>query len=110
MKRTIPALSILLGWAIAAWAATPAALTTLRAIHGLTNSQAAQAPPVAFEATVTYFRGYERTLFVQDQGVGIYVAATTGLNLLTGDRILIRGVIRNNFRPYIESSDITLLH
>jgi diguanylate cyclase (GGDEF)-like protein len=110
MKRSIPALSILLGWAMTAWSATPAPLTTLHAIHALTNSQAAQASPVAFEATVTYFRGYERTLFVQDQGVGIYVAATTGLNLLTGDRILIRGVIRNNFRPYIESSDITLLH
>ena len=110
MKRSIPALSILLGWAMTAWSAAPAALTTLRAIHALTNSQAAQAPPVAFEATVTYFRGYERTLFVQDAGIGIYVSANTGLNLLAGDRILIRGVVNDNFRPYIESSDITLLH
>jgi diguanylate cyclase (GGDEF)-like protein len=110
MKRSLPALSILLAWALGAWAATPATLTTLRAIHALSNDQAAQAPAVAFEATVTYFRGYERTLFVQDEGEGIYVSATTSLSLVAGDRILIRGVAHASFRPYIESSDITLLH
>jgi diguanylate cyclase (GGDEF)-like protein len=110
MKTSIPALSILLGWALAAWPAGASTLTTLRAIHSLSNVQAAQTPAIAFEATVTYFRGYERTLFVQDEGVGIYVAAITGLALEPGDRILIRGVVHDSFRPYVESSDITLLH
>jgi diguanylate cyclase (GGDEF)-like protein len=110
MKRSIPALSILLTWALAAWPAVPGTLTTLRAIHLLSNAQAAQTPPVAFQATVTYFRGYERTLFVQDEGVGVYVSATTGLALKPGDRIVIRGVVHDSFRPYVESSDIALLH
>ena len=41
-------------------------LTSLRAIHALSNAQASHQLPVSFEATVTYYRGYERTLFVQD--------------------------------------------
>ena len=48
-------------------------LTSLRAIHALTNAQASHQLPVSFEATVTYYRGYERTLFVQDGDVAIYV-------------------------------------
>ena len=109
MKISIPALSILLGWALAAWPADPVVLTSVRAIHALSNAQAVQTPPVVFEATVTYFRGYERTLFVQDEGMGVYVAAVTGLALEPGDRILVRGVLHDSFRPYVESSDITLL-
>ena len=41
-------------------------LTSLRAIHALSNAQASHQLPVSFEATVTYYRDYERTLFVQD--------------------------------------------
>jgi hypothetical protein len=109
MKISIPALAILLGWAGSAWVTPPATLTSLRAIHALTNTEASHSPAAAFEATVTYFRGYERTLFVQDAGVGVYVAATTNLQLVPGDRILIRGLVHESFRPIVESSNITLL-
>ena len=51
MKRLIPAVAILLGWAAAAWSATPATLTTLSQIHALTNAEASKELPVAFEAT-----------------------------------------------------------
>ena len=87
-----------------------APLNSLEAVHLLTNAEAAKGPPVAFEATVTYFRGYEKTLFVQDQNAGIYVNATTALNLVPGDRVLIRGKAQDSFRPIVVSSDITLLH
>jgi hypothetical protein len=41
MKRLIPAFAMILGWTIAAVRpATPAPLTTLRAIHALDNAQA----------------------------------------------------------------------
>ena len=63
------------------------ALTSLTAIHALTNAQAAEHNPVAFEAPVTYYRDYERTLFVQDGDTAIFVLATTGLKLMPGDRI-----------------------
>ena len=59
MKRLIPTVAIFLGWVLPSLAAGPAPLTTLRAIHALTNEQAKQALPVAFEATVVYFRSYE---------------------------------------------------
>ena len=45
---------MIVGWASVAWAAAPAPLTTLPAIHVLSNEQASHALPVAFEATVTY--------------------------------------------------------
>jgi diguanylate cyclase (GGDEF)-like protein len=110
MKRFTLTFVIFVGWTTAVLAAAPGTLTSLREVHSLTNEQAALAPAAEFEATVTYFRGYEKTLFVQDQGIGIYVAATTKLNLVPGDRILIRGLAHDSFRPIVESSDITLLH
>ena len=90
--------------------AAEAPLTSARALRGLTNEQASRRLPVAFEATVTYFRGYEKTLFVQDGAAGIYVSATTALTLLPGDRILVRGTTDGSFRPIVVSSDLTLLH
>ena len=110
MKRLIPAIAIILGWAIAASAATPAILTSLRAIHSLTPEQSSQKLPVDFEATVTYFRGYSHFLTVQDGDLAIFVRATTNARLVPGDRILVRGTTRVGFRPAVLSSDITLLH
>jgi diguanylate cyclase (GGDEF)-like protein len=64
---------------------------------------------VAFEATITYFRNYERTMFVQDGPVAIFVLAATNANLVPGDRVLIRGTTHESFRPFVVSSDIVLL-
>ncbi len=99
-----------LGLVSAAFAAPPAPLTGLRAIHALTNAEAAQGLPVAFEATVTYFRSYEKTMFVQDGDVAIYVQATTAAKLVPGDRIFIKGTTHESFRPFVLSNDLTLLH
>ncbi len=76
----------------------------------MTNAEAGQGLPVAFEATVTYFRNYEKTMFVQDGDVAIYVQATTAAKLVPGDRIFIKGTTHESFRPFVLSSDITLLH
>src|SRR5208282_1522751 len=109
MKRLVTTFVVVAGFALTAWAETPAALTTLRAIHALTNEQASQGLPVAFEASVTYFRSYEHTLFLQDDGAVLYVRATTNAKLTPGDRVLVRGVTRGSFRPDVVSSNITLL-
>ena len=112
MKRLIPAVTILLGWVAVAWAAPPAApvtLTSLRAVHAITNAEASHKLPVAFEATVTYFPGYDRMLIVQDGDVAIFVLATTNAKLVPGDRILIKGTTQPSFRPIVESNDITVL-
>jgi len=109
MSRLLPVVAILLGWNTAAGAAVPAPLTTLRAMQSITNEQASQAPLVAFEATVTYFRDYEKTMFVQDGDSAIYVYLTTQVKLVPGDRVLIRGTMQPSFRPFVLSNDATLL-
>jgi diguanylate cyclase (GGDEF)-like protein len=81
----------------------------LRAVRGLSYAQASQALPVAFEATVTYYRDYENTLFVQDGDTAIYVWAATDLKLVPGDRVLVRGTTHADFSPNVHSSKITLL-
>jgi len=89
-----------------AGAAPPGPLTSLGAIHRLTNVEATQRLPAFFEATVTYFRWFDNDLFVQDGDIGVFVHATTNLKLVPGDRVLVRGTTRPSFRPYIESTDI----
>jgi len=110
MKSLIPAFAIILGAAASTAAAPPATLTTLQAIHSLTNEDARQAHPVAFQATVTYFRGYEHVLFVQDGDEAIYVSVNPDEKLASGDRILIQGTLQPSFHPYVRGDKITLLH
>lgn len=72
-KRLILVVVIVLGMIPAGWAEGPAPLTNLHAICALTNAEARNAQPVAFEATVVYFRGYESVLYVQDGDDAIFV-------------------------------------
>lgn len=109
--RLIPAFLILASSLLSARAAEPAPLTSLPVIHALSNDQASRALPVAFEATVTYFRAYEKTLFVQDGDIAIYVQpATADLTLAPGDRVLIKGATRPSFRPFVMASEVKFLH
>ena len=50
VKGSYAALAIVLGWATAALAATPGTLTSLRAIHALTNDEARQGIPALPDA------------------------------------------------------------
>lgn len=84
-------------------------LTSLRAIHALTNAQASHQLPVWFEATVTYYRSYEQTLFVQDGDIAIFVRPAVPSRLEPGDRVLIKGTTHESFRPYINASSLTVL-
>jgi diguanylate cyclase (GGDEF)-like protein len=110
MKWLIPTFAAVLGWATAVSAAAPATLTTLRQIHALSNAEADKGLPVAFEATVTYYNSALYTLFVQDDGAGIYVSPKTDAKLVPGDRVLIRGRTHGSFRPYVISNSISLLY
>ena len=101
---------ILLGVSSIACAAEPAPLTSLRAIRAITNAEASHAPPVAFEGTVTYLRGYETNMFVQDGDVAIYVRTAPNLTVVPGDRILVKGTMEASFRPIVIASSVTLLH
>jgi diguanylate cyclase (GGDEF)-like protein len=109
MKRLITAVAIFLGAACGAFAAAPAPLTTLRAIHALSSAEADKGLPVAFEATVTYFNVAAYTLFVQDGGAGIYMAPKPEYKLAPGDRVLFRGKTLGSFRPIVVLDSISLL-
>ncbi len=102
--------AILLACAAIARATEPAPLTTLRAIHELSNAEAARQLPVAFEATVTYSRNYERTVFVQDDGIALFVLGKEDWSLLPGDRVLIQGSTRPSFHPIVVGTEFKLLH
>jgi diguanylate cyclase (GGDEF)-like protein len=110
MKRLAFLFVFVLGWALAAWAEAPATLTTLHAVHALTNEQASQALPVAFEATVTYYRNSGFDLFVQQNGEAIYVFSKQNAGLVPGDRVLVKGRTRDSFRPVVISDSVTMLH
>ncbi|MGD0731088.1 MAG: GGDEF domain-containing protein [Terracidiphilus sp.] len=109
MKKLVPALAIVFCWTSVVWPASQAPLTTLRAVHALTNDAAATALPVAFPATVTYFNPGIMNLIVQDDGAAIYVYATTDARLAPGDRVMVRGTTRASFRPVVVSNDVTLI-
>ncbi len=110
MKRLVTTFVVVFGSALAVWAETPATLTSLRAIHALTNAEASHAIPVAVEATVVYSRGYECLLFVQDGDSALFVRPPTTAALLPGDRIFIKGKTQGSFRPLLVASAVTLLH
>jgi diguanylate cyclase (GGDEF)-like protein len=92
-----------------ALAAGSGPLTSIRAIRALSNDEASHQVPVAFEATVTYYRGYEKTLFVQDGDAAIYVQSSTRLSLSPGDRVLIKGTTHDSFRPFVSAASIKVL-
>lgn len=101
--------AIILGWTSAAWAAAPATLTTLHAVHSLSSAEASQALPVAFEATVTYYRDVGFDLFVQQDSEAVYVYYKQYAGLVPGDRVLVRGKTQDSFNPVVISDSVTLL-
>src|ERR1700677_2684198 len=92
-----------------ALAAPPGTITSLAALHSLTNDEAARSIPAAFEATVTYYVKGSSGLFVQDGGLAIYVEAPENLTLVPGDRILVRGKTSGHFRPDILADSVTVV-
>ena len=107
-KRLIgPAVLLALLHPVAALAQSP--LTTLKAVHDLSNAEASKGLPVSFPATVTYFNPVRADLFVQDGPVGIYIWNAGAFHLEPGDRVLVKGVTAPSFRPYVTATDITVL-
>jgi diguanylate cyclase (GGDEF)-like protein len=109
MKRVLHTFAILFACTSVAWATPSAPLITLQAIAALTNDQADQRLPVAFEATVTYYVRNLKNLNVQDGDVGIYVKLTKDTVLLPGDRVLVQGTTQPSFLPYVLANSVTVL-
>ncbi|MGA7857759.1 MAG: GGDEF domain-containing protein [Terracidiphilus sp.] len=90
--------------------AEPRTVTTLHGIRALTAAEAQSGVPVAFEATVTYYDKTNVDLFVQDGNDAIYVETKTNEDLVTGDRVLVRGKTRDSFTADVLSESVTVLH
>ncbi|MGA9069512.1 MAG: GGDEF domain-containing protein [Terracidiphilus sp.] len=109
MRRALSIFVLMIACASVGWSAQSAPLTNLSAIHQITNAQASQGLPVLFQATVTYNRGYEKTLFVQDGDAAIFVSYPAELKLVPGDRVLVQGKTKPSFNPIVVADRITLL-
>jgi diguanylate cyclase (GGDEF)-like protein len=109
MKRLLTAIAVLALAATTAWPANPAALTTLGAVHALSNEEASRGLPVAFEGTVTYYDRSDVNLFVEDQGQAIYVETGYNQDIAPGDRVLVRGKTHASFRPEIIADNVTVV-
>jgi diguanylate cyclase (GGDEF)-like protein len=109
MKRMVHIFAVLSMCAMRAWAQPSGQITTLQAAHALTNAQASLHMPVDFEATVTSYRTYEHNLFVQDGDEAIYVHITGLYKLVPGDRVRVRGTMRDSFRPFVEGANVAIL-
>lgn len=109
MKRVLIACTLAWATGCFAFAASTAPLTDLHVIHALSNAAAAHHAPVAVQATVTYYRRYTRELFIQQDGVAIYVFLTKDFDLKAGDRVRVKGILQPSFHPIIQSDDITVL-
>lgn len=77
--------------------------TTLKAVHAMTNAQASKTLLVNFEATITYYRRSEHAMFVQDDGIAIFINPQREFPVQAGDRVFIHGVTHDSFRPIVEA-------
>lgn len=102
-------MALLCTFALTANGAPPRTLTTLSAVHALSNEQAASSYPVAFEGTVTYYAKHDVDMFVQDGDNAIYVQVKQGLNIAVGDRVRVEGTTRGSFRPEVAGERITVV-
>jgi diguanylate cyclase (GGDEF)-like protein len=84
-------------------------LTSISAVHAISNQTAARSIPVAFEGSVTYYEKGNVDLFVQDGDAAVYVETTPDLDVTAGDRVLVEGITRASFRPEIAGQRVTFL-
>jgi len=98
-----------LAWAAVAYCQPLAVLTHVSQVAALPNAQAARALPVRITATVTFARPSEATLFVMEDGLGIYVRFHQEIGLRPGDRVEVTGVTRQSFKPTILGQSVRIL-
>jgi len=109
MTRMVAFFAVFSLCAFSAQAQPSGEITTLHVADTLTNAQASRHMPVDFEATVTSYRNYEHNLFVEDGDAAIYVHLAGLYNLVPGDRVRVRGTMRESFRPFVEGANIAVL-
>jgi diguanylate cyclase (GGDEF)-like protein len=103
------AVAILLVVIFRARATAQSQLTSLAAIHALSNTDANKRLPVAVQAIVTYLSDDGDNLFIQDGQMAIYVWGARAFKLSPGDRVLITGVTAPRLLPAIAARNIAIV-
>jgi diguanylate cyclase (GGDEF)-like protein len=84
-------------------------LTSVCQIEKVTNAEAIRQLPVTLEATVTYSRGYQRLVFLQDRNCSVFVRPPSDQQWQPGDRVQVEGITSPSFRPIVIASVIRLV-
>ncbi|MGH9560169.1 MAG: hypothetical protein ACRD3S_01840, partial [Terracidiphilus sp.] len=94
MKTGLRIVAAIFAWAAGVQVCVCQRPIPLSSVTAITSTEAANQPPVSFEATVTYFRSFEGTLFVQDGDAVIFIFGKGLAKLVPGDRVLVTGTMR----------------
>src|SRR5271168_1915396 len=84
-------------------------INSVREMVALNNSEAAQRIPVKIEGTVTYVQPQDEAMFIQQEGIGVYIDFKKDIGLLPGDRVEVSGFTSGSFRPEVSASDVRFL-
>jgi diguanylate cyclase (GGDEF)-like protein len=87
----------------------PAPLTSIPDIRALTPVQAGQGLPVQLEGTVTFVQPKDSSLFIQENGHGIYVDFDKNIGLQLGDHVAVTGKTVSSFKTDVTASNVQLL-
>lgn len=87
----------------------PAPLTSIPAIRALTATEASQGLPVQLEGTVTFVQPKDSSLFIQENGLGIYVDFSKDVGLRPGDRVAVTGKTESSFKTDVSAANVELL-
>ncbi len=86
-----------------------AVLRHVREVTILTNAEASAGIPVDITATVTAVQPQDANLFLEEDGVGVYVDFGKVIGLKAGDVVHVVGKTAPSFHPQIEPTEVTFL-
>jgi len=94
----------------ALWAAdNRAPLTRVQEVIALPRTPGAAHLRVELEGTVTFVRPDDASLFIQQDGLGIFVQFSRDIGLVPGDRVIVSGETFSSFRTDIQATDVRFL-
>lgn len=109
MRRLTFLLVIFARAVIAGWATPAEPLMAVRSVVALSDSQASPHPPVAFEGTVLFFYRPGGSLYVQQDDAAISVRNARNVDLIPGDRVLVKGIAQPGLLVSVEATEIAVL-
>lgn len=83
-----------------------APLTTIPQVQALAPQQASRGVPVELHGVVTFVQTRDGSLFLQEDGAGIYVDFNHDIGLRQGDRVVVTGKTVSSFKTDIAADNV----